>query len=96
MLFLVKTEVMDNVDELTGKIVRKEIAPVKGNLVFLTPDGKIGYDIVEADSESEVRSKYQQYSNYLKFDEITPIISADAFYEKWKQKQGGTMGGLRY
>ena len=86
MLFLVKTEVIGSVDDLTSKIIRKEITPVKGNLVFLTPDGKFGYDIIEADSEAEVRNMYKQYSNHLKFHEITPIMSAEGFYEKWKQK----------
>lgn len=101
MLFLVKSEVMgDKVDELTQKVINKEIQPVKGNLVFLTPDGKIGFDIVEADSESDIRSKYQQYSNYMRLVEITPIMSADAYYEKWQEQHKGGMpggmGGLRY
>jgi hypothetical protein len=101
MLFLVKTEVAeDKVSELSEKVIRKDIKPVEGNLVFLTPDGKIGFDIVEANSESEVRSKYQQYSSYLKFHEITPIMAAGEFYEKWKEQHGqqgsmGGMGGLR-
>jgi len=99
MLFLVKTEVSpDKVDELTEKVITHEIKPVKGNLVYLTPDGRIGYDIVEAESEDEIRRMYKQYSNYLKFDEITPIVSAAHFYEQWKMKHGkmgGTRGGLR-
>lgn len=101
MQFLVKSEVISGkVDELTQKVINKEIQPVKGNLVFLTPDGKIGFDIVEADNESDVRQKYQQYSSYMNITEITPIMSADAFYEKWQEQhkggQPGGMGGLRY
>ena len=57
MQFFVKTQVSDDkLDELTQKIMRKEIQPVKGNLVFLSPDGKIGYDIIEADSEQDARA----------------------------------------
>lgn len=101
MLFLVKSKAKPGmVDELTKKVVNKEIQPVKGNLVFLTPNGETGFDIVEADSESEIRSKYQQYSNYMDIVEITPIMSADAFYEKWQEQHKGGMpggtGGLRY
>ena len=104
MLFFVKTQVSgDKVNELTQKIINKEIAPVKGNLVFLSPDGKIGYDIVEADSESEVRSKYQTYGNYLQIVEIAPIISAGEFYARFQAKGQGGMstgmggtGGIRY
>lgn len=95
MLFLVKSEVSaDKVDELTRKVINHEIKPVKGNLVYLTPDGRFGYDIVEADSESEVKQMYKQYSNYLKFHEITPIMSGGHFYDEWKMKHG-KMGGMK-
>ena len=97
MLYFVKNEVSsDKVDELTQKVINHQVKPVHGNLVYLTPDGRCGYDIVEADSEQEVRDMYKGYSDYLKILEVTPIMSAGHFYETWKQKHGtGKMGGLR-
>jgi hypothetical protein len=94
MLFFVKSEAMDGkVDELTQKIISKRIQPVQGNqYVFLSPDGRLGFDIVEANDESDVRSKYQQYSPYMKIVEITQVMPAQDFYRKWQQSKGGGFG----
>lgn len=103
MLFFVKSQVSDDkLDELTQKVINKEITPVMGNLVFLSSDGKMGYDITEGESESDVRSKYQPYGNYLQILEITPIMSAGEFYARYQSRGGGTQtsmgggGGIRY
>ncbi len=84
MLFFVKSEVVDDrADELTRKVIAGEIKKVEGNIVYLSPDGCTGYDIVEASDEASARSKYAPYSQYLRLVEVSPVVPAHDFYEKW-------------
>lgn len=85
MLFFVKTECdRKTLDELTRKVITGQIKKVRGNIVYLSPDGCIGYDIVEARDESDVRSKYAPYLPYLRLVEIAPIVPAHEFYAQWE------------
>ena len=87
--FLVKTEcAADKVDELTRKVANSEIPKIKGNLVFVSPDGRIGYDIIEAESEDEVRRTYQHLTQYCRIHEITPIVPMGQYIERWKCQHG--------
>ena len=84
MLFFVKTECdRSTVDELTRKVISGEIQKVRGNIVYLSPDGCTGYDIVEARDEADLRSKYAPYSHYLRLVEVAPIVAGHEFYEDW-------------
>ncbi|HLG51121.1 MAG: hypothetical protein IRY83_02165 [Chloroflexi bacterium] len=91
MLFFVKSECdRSTVDELTRKVINGEIQKVRGNIVYLSPDGCIGYDIVEARDESELRAKYAPYSGYLRLVEVSPILPAHEFYTRWEQQHPRT------
>jgi len=89
MFYLVKTECSPSqVDELTRKVANHEVETPSGNLSFVSSDGRIGYDIIEGSSESEIRSKYQGLSNYLRIVELTPIMPMGQFIEHWKTQKG--------
>ena len=91
MMFLVKTEVRGGkVDELAGKIVNREIPSVHGNIVYVTRDGRTGYNLVEAESESQARDMFSQYQNYIDIVEIVPIESMGQYIERWKAQHGMT------
>lgn len=85
MLFFVKTECdRSTVDELTRKVIAGEIKKVRGNIVYLSPDGCTGYDIVEARDEADVRAKYAPYGQYLRLLEVAPIVPAHEYYQRWE------------
>ncbi|MBI2941505.1 MAG: hypothetical protein HYY04_13815 [Chloroflexi bacterium] len=85
--FFVKTEVIgDRVDELTGKIARGEITGVEGNISFVSPDGRVGYDVVECRDEAHCRQKYSGYTGYLRITEISRIEPMGQFLERWKRQ----------
>ncbi|HVC34279.1 MAG TPA: DUF3303 family protein [Chloroflexota bacterium] len=87
MLFFVKSEVDSGcLDELTRKVISGEIKKVRGNIVYLSPDGTTGYDIVEAEDEADLRSKYASYSQYMRLVEVSPIVPAHDFYDKWERQ----------
>lgn len=87
MLFFVKTECDPNtVDELTRKVMAGEIQKVRGNIVYLSPDGSTGYDIVEAKDDADVRAKYAPYSQFLRLVEVSPIVPAHQYYQAWGLK----------
>ena len=88
MLYFVKTQCASpsQVDELTRKVVDGNIQKVRGNIVFLSLDGCTGYDIVEADDEADLRAKYAPYSQYLQLVEVSPIVPAHEYYDKWKKQ----------
>lgn len=91
MMFLVRTEVRGgNVDHLARKIVNREIPPVLGNIVYVTPDGRTGYNLVEAESENQARDMFSQYQGYVDVVEIVPIESMGQFIERWKAQHGIT------
>lgn len=88
MLFFVKTECEpQTVEELTRKVVDGEIEKVRGNIVYLSPDGCTGYDLVEAKDDAEARAKYAPYSQYLRLVEVSPIVPAHRYYESWSLKR---------
>ncbi len=90
-LFFVKTEVEPGqVDLLARKIVNDEIPSVEGNLVWVTHDGRFGYNLVEARDEQHVREKFRPYDPYVRVHEVTPVISMGHFMERWKAEQGLT------
>ncbi|HVB97372.1 MAG TPA: DUF3303 family protein [Chloroflexota bacterium] len=90
MLYFVKSQCVDasQADALTRKVVDGDIQKVRGNIVFLSTDGCTGYDIVEADDEADLRSKYAPYRQYLELVEVSPIAPAHEFYEKWENQRG--------
>lgn len=91
MMFLVRTEVRGgNVDQLARKIVNREIPPVQGNIVYVTCDGRTGYNLVEAANESQARDMFSQYQGYVDVVEVVPIESMGQFIERWKAQQGIT------
>lgn len=91
MMYLVRTEVRGgNVDELARKIVNREIPPVQGNIVYVTRDGRSGYNLVEAGSENEARDMFSQYRNHVDVVEVVPIESMGQFIERWKAQHGMT------
>ncbi|MBI2952692.1 MAG: hypothetical protein HYY30_00125 [Chloroflexi bacterium] len=84
-----KTQVREGkVDELARKILNKEITPVEGNLVYVSPDGKIGYNLVEARDEAEVCQKYNAYDPWVELKEVVPVESMGQFMERWKAQHG--------
>ncbi len=91
MMFFVKTEVRpDKVDELARKIVNREITPVDGNLVYVSPDGRTGYNLVEARDEADVCRKFVPYDAYVILKEVVPVEPMGQFIERWKGQQGLT------
>jgi hypothetical protein len=87
MLFFVKSEVEPGkLAKLTRKVIAGEIQKVRGNIVYLSPDGRIGYDIVEATDEADVYRKYSPYGGYLRLVEVSPIVPAHEFYEQWERQ----------
>ena len=87
-MYFVKTEVIPGkVDELARKIVRDEIPSVEGNVVYVTSDGRFGYNLIEGTSEDEVRHKFDQYRDYIIIREITPILPMGQFIERWKAQR---------
>lgn len=87
MMFFVKTEVTDGkVDELAQKIVEHAIPSVQGNIVFVSPDGRIGYNLVEAPSADAARQMFSPYRDYITIQEVTPILSMGHFVEQWKTR----------
>lgn len=97
MMFFVKTEVRDGkVDELARKIINREITPVEGNFVYVSQDGRFGYNLVEARDEADVCRKFNPYDQYVELKEITPVESMGHFMERWKTQHGlgGKMPGI--
>jgi hypothetical protein len=91
MMYFVRTEVRGgNVDQLAQKIVNREIPPVRGNIVYVTKDGRTGYNLVEAESESQARGMFSQYQGYVDVVEVVPIESMGQFIERWKAQHGIT------
>lgn len=89
MLFFVKSVVDAGLlDELTRKVIAGEINKVRGNVVYLSPDGCVGYDIVEARDEADIRSKYAPYSQYLRLVEVSEVVPAHEYYQKWERQHG--------
>ncbi len=89
MMYLVKTEVRGGkVDELAQKIVDREIPPVNGNIVYVTRDGRFGYNLVDTRDESEARRMFSPYSSYVDVLEVIPIESMGQFIERWKAEHG--------
>jgi len=89
MLFFVKTEVRPGkVDELARKIIDKEITPVEGNIVYVSHDGRIGYNLVEGRDEGDVCQKFNPYDPYVELKEVTPVESMGQFMERWKGQHG--------
>ena len=85
MRFFVKTEVRPGkVDELARKIVNREIPPVDGNIVWVSHDGRFGYNLVDARDEPDVCTKFQPYDAYIVLREVTAIESMGQFVERWK------------
>ncbi|HLH74285.1 MAG TPA: hypothetical protein VKX96_13440 [Chloroflexota bacterium] len=96
MLFFVKSQCEPGkVDELTRKVINGEITKVRGNIVFLSPDGTTGYDIVEADSEADVRAKYAPYSNYLRLVEVSQVVPAHEYYANFEKQHMSTAAAQR-
>ncbi len=96
MRFFVKTEVRPGkVDELTRKIANREVTPVEGSILYVSRDGRIGYNLVEASDEAGVRRKYAPYDAYFELREIAPVESMGRFLERWKGQHGfsGQMPG---
>ncbi|MBI2940855.1 MAG: hypothetical protein HYY04_10500 [Chloroflexi bacterium] len=84
MMFFVKTEVVGGrVDELAQKIVDRAIQPVEGNIVFVSADGCLGYNLVEGASEAAVRQKFEPYRDHITIREITPVVSMGHYIEQW-------------
>lgn len=91
MMYLVRTEVRGaNVDQLAQKIVNREIPPVQGNVVYVTRDGRVGFNLVEAESENQARQMFSQYQGYVDVVEVVPIESMGQFIERWKAQHGIT------
>lgn len=89
MLFFVKTEVRPGkVDELARRIINREITPVEGNIVYVSQDGRIGFNVVEARDEADIRRKFSPYDGYVELREITPVESMGQFIEHWKGQHG--------
>lgn len=89
MLFFVKTEVRSGkIDELARKIINREITPVEGNIVYVSQDGRIGYNVVEAHDEADICRKFNPYDAYVELKEVTPIESMGQFIERWKGQHG--------
>lgn len=89
MFFFVKTEVRDGkVDELARRIVNHEFTPVDGNLVYVSHDGRYGYNLVEARDEAEVCRKFNSYDQYVELKEVVPVESMGQFMERWTSRQG--------
>ncbi len=96
-MFFVKTEVRQGkVEELARKIANKEITPVEGNIVYVSQDGRFGYNLVEARDEADVCRKFNPYDAYVELKEVTPIQSMGHFMERWVSRQGlgGKMPGI--
>ena len=88
MMYVVKTEVTaGRVNELAQKIINHEIPSVEGNIVFVSTDGRFGYNLVEGASEEQVRQKFAPYHDYITLKEVTPVISMGQFLERWKLRQ---------
>ncbi len=89
MFFFVKSELPRNkVDEFTRTLANGEIQGVEGNLSYVSPDGRFGYDIVECRDENECRQKYSHLAQYgLKIDEMRPIEPLGQFIEAWKRQR---------
>ena len=87
--FFVKSEIpCDMVDEFTSKLADKTIRGVEGNVSYVSPDGCVGYDIVECRDEQDCRQKYSHLSSHgLRIDEITPIQPMGQFIEAWKRQR---------
>ncbi len=93
MLYLVKTQVRDGkIDELAGKIINREIPSVSGNIVYVTPDGAMGYNLVDTGSESAARDMFSPYDGYVDVVDVVPIESMGQFIERYKAQHG--MGGI--
>ena len=91
MLFFVKSECdPSKVDELTQKVINGEIAKVRGNIVFISPDGTTGFDIIEAKDEADVRSKYAAYKPFMRLVEVAEILPAHEYYEHWEMKHAAS------
>ncbi len=96
MRFFVKTEMRPGkVDDLTRKIANREVIPVEGSILYVSRDGRVGYNLVEASDEAAVRRKYAPYDAYIELKEITPVESMGRFLEGWKAQHGfsGQMPG---
>jgi len=89
MYFFVKSELSaDRVDEFTRKLANHEIPSVEGNVSYVTPDGRLGYDIVECRDENECLRKYDALvQNGLKIDEICPIEPMGQFLQEFTQRE---------
>ncbi len=89
MMYLVKTKVRQGkVDELAQKIVNREIPSVHGNIVYVTRDGHIGYNLVDTGSENQARDMFSAYSNYVDVVEVIPVEPMGQFIERWKAEHG--------
>lgn len=89
MMFLVKTQVRgDKVDELAQKIVNREIPPVHGNIVYVTMDGRTGYNLVDTGDEKQARDMFSSYAGYVDVVEVIRVESMGQFIERWKAQQG--------
>ncbi len=89
MMFLVKTEVRGGkVDELAEKIINREIPSVNGNIVYVTKDGRIGYNLVDTGSESDARKMFSPYSSYVDVQEVVSIEPMGQFIERYKAQHG--------
>ncbi|MBI4320371.1 MAG: hypothetical protein HY675_17925 [Chloroflexi bacterium] len=99
MRFFVKTEVRQGkLDDLARKVVNREFTPVEGNMVWVSPDGRFGYNLVEGRDEADVCAKFEPYDEYVVLLEVKPIESMGQFVERWKSVHGlaGQVAGFTF
>lgn len=89
MYFFVKTEVSeDRVDEFTRKLANNQISGVQGNVSYVSPDGRYGYDFIECQDEGDCRQKYSHLEPHgLRILEIRPVQTMGQFIQSWKQRR---------
>jgi hypothetical protein len=81
MYYFVKSELpREKVDEFTNELACGQIRGVEGNIAYVTPDGVVGYDIVECRDENDCLQKYSHLTQHgLRIDEITPVEPMSEF-----------------
>ena len=88
MRYFVKSHLSpDKVEEFTRKVANHEVRTVEDNVSYVTPDGRVGYDIVECRDENDCRQKYSDLvQNGLMIDEMTPIEPMGQFLEEFTSR----------
>ena len=90
MWFFVRSEVPSNqIQEFTRKLANNQMKHVEGNMSYVSPDGRMGFDFIECSSESDCRQRYSDLEkNGMRLLEVTPCVPMDQFLQNWQQQQG--------